>query len=139
MDYASAVAESLVGIVRVDISCVAYEYRTRKYDRDIIDYLLDVFKDSRDGCEQNTTDHRIPGLVSHTELDHILENSQLTRDSIRRLNLERQYPKVNVSNTKIRCVRGLHVLTAADEFLQRHDPENRWWLIELFSFNSRSK
>jgi Protein of unknown function (DUF3723) len=138
-DYASSVTDSMIGTVRIDISCLAFEDKSRAEDQDIVDYLLSVYKGSRHGCEQDNADHQIPAVVDSREMDHILENSQLTRDDLRRLNLDGEYPKINASNAKIRCVRGMHRVKAAEEFLKERDPENCWWVIKLFTFNIRSE
>ena len=138
-DYASTVADSFVGTVRANISCLAFEDKSRAEDQGIIDYLISVFKGSSHGCERDNADHQIPAIVSSREIDQILENSQLTRHDLRRLNLDGEYPKINMSNAKIRCLRGIHRVKAAEGFLGGRGPENCWWIINLFTFNIRSK
>jgi DNA-binding phage protein len=137
MDDYSSLASNPVGIVRVDISCLAFENKTRADDPDIIKYLLSVFKHSSDGCEQDNPAHQLTAAIAMTDLDQMLENSLLTRDDLQRSLLGGGYPKLNTSNVMINCAKGFHRVKAAEEFLKERDPENCWWAVKLYALDGK--
>jgi hypothetical protein len=140
-DYSSSVAKCLVGIVRVDISCLAFrsDIEARQIDNTVVQNLVTVFTESSNGCERDKPDNQVSALISSRELDHMLENSQLTRNDLQRSLLGGGYPKLNTSNTKIYCLRGRHRLRAAAVFLRHCDPEDYWWAVKLYTFGPGSQ
>jgi hypothetical protein len=150
-DYSSSVAKCLVGIVRVDISCLAFrsDIEARQIDNTVapkrqidntgVQYLVKVFTESSKGCEQDEPDNQVTALISWTELDHMLENSQLTRNDLQRSLLGGGYPKLDTSNTKIYCLRGRHRLKAAALYLRHCDPEDYWWAVKLYTLGLGSE
>jgi DNA-binding phage protein len=140
-NYSSSVAKCLVGIVRVDISCLAFrsDIEARQVDNSVIQNLITVFTESSKGCERDKLDNQIPAVISSRELDRMPENSQLTRDDLQRSLLGGGYPKLNTSNTKIYCLWGKHRLRAAAVFLRHCDPGDYWWAVKLYTFGPGSK
>jgi hypothetical protein len=131
-DYSLSAAKCLVGIVRVDIFCLAFQddIEARQIDSAIVQKLITIFTKSSNGCERDRPGNQVPALISSRELDHMLEISQLTRNDLQRSLLGVGYPKLNTSNTKIYCLHRRHRLRAAAAFLRHFEQEDYWWTVK---------
>jgi hypothetical protein len=131
----------LVGVVHANISSLIFqdEIEAREIDKNKVQTLVKIFSRSSNGCKPDEPENRIPALVSSRELDYILQISELTRDDLQRSLLGGEYPKLDILDNKIYCLRGRHRLKAAAEFFRNFRPDNYWWTVELHIFEPESK
>lgn len=122
----------MVGIARVDISCLAFIER-RQIDRRIVDYLKGIFESTKCG-QGNEKDSRydaknyLPVYIrSSSELKRVLNTSKKTHKD---LNIEGGPPCFlrTAPGEKLLCLDGRHRIEAAKEHLS---PGNRWWIVRL--------
>ena len=131
-EYNLSLAECLVGIVKVDISSLAFQddAGARQIDPIIVDRLIEIFYSRYD------SENHILALISLAELDHILQASRLTRGDLSKSLLGGECPKLDTSHQKIHCLHGRHRLRDAIEFLK---PDDCWWTVRLYCFESDSE
>ena len=140
-EYRTAVARSLVGVVKVDIACIDFNkvLGLRELDPSITKYLGNVFAKLKDGPDlsehlESTRlrwDNHVEAEVEPDELDQLLRNSKLSRDDLRRAISGVDYPKLHVVDRKLQCLHGRHRLLAASKILEQGD---RWWPVQIYSF-----
>ena len=126
----------LVGIVRVDISSIAFQdvLEAKKIDSTKIQNLIEDFREN--GCNRDSPENQVPALVSTRELDYMLEIAQVTQEDLQRSLLEGEYPTLSIADNTIYCLDGRHRLRAAELFFNDR-PEEKWWTIRLNTFNPR--
>ena len=137
-EFYSTVAKCLVGVVRVDIASLVYQdhVESRQIDDDIVSKLIHIF--ATKGCKRDKPENHISAIISSTDLDDILQASQIMRDDLQRSLLDGVYPKLNTLDKKICYLYGRHRISAAIKFFKNSVLDNRWWTIALSSFEPES-
>ena len=128
----------LIGIVHIDIASLVFpEGIGRQIDDSSAQTLLEVFRSRKEtygdtyGDERDEVENQIPASISDTELNSILQESQLTRVHLQSSLSNGTYPKLNTSNRKIYCFHGKHRLRTAEWFFE---PDDQWWTVRLHIF-----
>ena len=134
-EYYLSLDKCLVGRVRVDVSSLAFCNASRREIPHITKTKWS-FKNGT-GCSRHDPQSRISAHIDPTDLDRVLQASQLSQDSLQGSLLPgASHPKLNTGGIIIHCFNGRHRLRAAE---RRYDENDRWWTIELYSFEPSRK
>ncbi|KAH8587548.1 hypothetical protein B0O99DRAFT_694426 [Bisporella sp. PMI_857] len=102
----------------------------REKDDSITDFLVEVYRKSKKGCDRANPKFYISAVVCENELMNILEFSSLTLSNLQRSTVDATYrPSLHTGGSKLLCLFGKHRIEAAKLFLH---PQDAWWTIELF-------
>jgi hypothetical protein len=120
---------SRVGIIGANTLLLEFPYG-RELNEHIVQKLLILFQNSRDGCNRDNKMYCIPAFINHHDFEQLLQSEAHLRRDIQ-LSLEQVHvrPRVTLPNVRIYCLHGKHCIKAAEKFLAPHD---RWWTIELY-------
>ena len=143
-EYRTAVARSLAGVVKVDIARIDFnkELGLREADPTITDHLENLFsrlKDDPDTSKHLEStrlcwDNHVEAEFDSDELEQLLRNSRLTRESLQNSIRGTDFPKLELVDRKLQCLHGRHRLLAASRVLGQEDC---WWPVRIYSFDPR--
>jgi len=104
-----------LGVARARIDCLRFESGVRDYDEKNIDRIEKIFE--VEGCLREDPMHYIPALISSSEIDASVLNSDQPKDL-----------QVTSGRT-ILALHGKHRIVAAQHFLPKGD---QWWTVALY-------
>ncbi|KAK4982611.1 hypothetical protein LTR50_007666 [Elasticomyces elasticus] len=116
------------GLVRVDIDALDFAHGTvhRPISERNVDRLRQVF--TLEGCRRYTEKNYITAVVDLPTLERALLDFDLQLDGLLQRCAPQDIPKLSCA--KLRCLHGLHRVSAA---LQHLDENDRWWIVKLFT------
>jgi hypothetical protein len=159
-EYNTAVAKSVVGVLRVDISALVFKDDikpnkingvpvTSHVSPDLLTFDVDDIADNVESrlfdskivsnltniyneseCSRFDPINYVPALISPRELEIALRNSGLTRDDVAQANERGEYPQLILGGKKIFCLKGSHRTKAAWQF----PASDYWWSVKLHCF-----